>query len=582
MLSERSAKLIDPVRKHIYAACLIRAIAAAAGVMPYVAVAELARTLLSDHSNAGERAWTIVWFGIVALVVRLACELGANGITHLADNDFQFKLRQRLAERLGSIPLGWFGQTHSGLVKRALQDDIVALHHVVGHAYVDAVAALVTPVVAIGYLFWVDWRLSLICLLPIATGAALYGLQFRHMGPSMDRYNAALGKVNTAAVEFVQGIAVLKTFGQASMAKDRFRARAHAFMDYFWNWIKGQLSLLTAADIALSPLLSILVVMTAGICFVSAGYVQASTVIPFIVVAPGLTAPLLTLAYSHNEMMLAKDAADRISDLLDTPVMPPPQKPCKPVGCHITFRDVTFSYDHKTDVLRNINLELEPGTVTALVGPSGSGKTSLARLLPRFWDPSAGEITLGGVPLSEIPQSLLYKLVGFVFQDVQLLRISIAENIALARPDAALAEITAAAKAAQIHDRIEALPHGYDTIAGEGTHLSGGEAQRVAIARALLADAPILVLDEATAFADPGSEAAIQDALSELVAGRTLLVIAHRLKTIAGADQICVLDGGTIVERGRHEELLEAGGLYSRLWHASEGEVWPTELEVLE
>lgn len=582
MLSERSAMLIDPVRKHIYAACVLRAIAAAAGVMPYVVVAELGRTLLAGQSDAGERAWTIVWFGIVALVVRLTCEMGANGLTHLADNDFQFNLRRRLAERLGKVPLGWFGQTHSGLVKRALQDDIVALHHVVGHAYTDAVAALVTPVVALGYLFWVDWRLSLTCLLPVATGAVFYGLQFRDMGPSMDRYTAALGKVNKAAVEFVQGIAVLKTFGQASIAKDRFRQRAHAFMDYFWSWIKGQLRLVTAADIALSPLFSILVVMSAGISLVSAGYVETSTVIPFMVVAPGLTAPLLTLAYSHNEMMLAKDAADRITDLLETPVMSLPQQPRKPMGFHISLKGVSFSYDHKTAILRNIDLELEPGTVTALVGPSGSGKTSLARLLPRFWDPSAGEITLGGVQLCEIPQDVLYKSVGFVFQDVQLLRISIGENIALARPDATDAEIVTAAKAAQIHDRIAALPDGYDTIAGEGAHLSGGEAQRVAIARAILADAPILVLDEATAFADPDSEASIQDALSELVAGRTLLVIAHRLKTIAGADQICVLDGGTIVERGPHQELLEAGGLYSRLWHAGEGEGVSTELEVLE
>ena len=235
----------------------------------------------------------------------------------------------------------------------------------------------------------------------------------------------------------------------------------------------------------------------------------------------------------------------------------------------MVYDGVGFSYDGRTDVLSGIDLVLEPGTVTALVGPSGSGKTTLARLLPRFWDPTAGRITLGGVPVDAVPSSDLYRQVGFVFQDVQLLRTTIRENIALARPDAPLEVIEAAARAAQIHDRIVALPRGYDSVAGEDARLSGGEAQRVSIARAILADAPILVLDEATAFSDPESEAAIQDALSELVRGRTLLVIAHRLHTITGADTICVMDQGRIVERGRHPELLAKGGLYARMWAAA-------------
>ncbi len=236
----------------------------------------------------------------------------------------------------------------------------------------------------------------------------------------------------------------------------------------------------------------------------------------------------------------------------------------------MVFEDVSFSYDGQTEAVRNIDLALEPGTVTALVGASGSGKSTLGRLLPRFWDPTAGRITIGGVSVDEINSDDLYQLVGLVFQDVQLLRASIRENIALSKPDAPMEQIEQAARAAQIHDRIVALDRGYDAVVGEDAQLSGGEAQRVSIARAILADTPILVLDEATAFADPEAEATIQDALSELIVGRTLLVIAHRLRTIVGADQICVLENGQIVQRGTHSQLIASDGNYKQLWEASE------------
>lgn len=231
---------------------------------------------------------------------------------------------------------------------------------------------------------------------------------------------------------------------------------------------------------------------------------------------------------------------------------------------------MSFAYDGRADVLSGIDLVLEPGTLTALVGPSGSGKSTLASLLPRLWDVGHGRITIGGIDLREMAAADLYQAVSFVLQDVQLLRMSLAENIALARPDASQAEIEAAARAAQIHDRLMVLPRGYASVPGEDEHLSGGEAQRVAIARAILADAPILVLDEATAFADPEAEAATQSGLSTLIAGRTVLVIAHRLHTITGADQICAMGAGRIVERGRHADLVAAGGLYAQLWAASE------------
>ena len=569
------ARLIAPIRSVLVIACLLQALSAATGVAPFIAVAELGRLLLAEGPLDMERAWLIAGLGAGAFLVRFLLLMAASGLTHLADIDLQLDLRWRLAERLARVPLGWFTERSAGSVKKALQDDVTALHHLVGHAYTDMVAAIVTPVVALGYLIWVDWRLALVAAVPVVLGIALYALQYRGYGEKMAAYNEALDGVNAASVEFVQGIAVVKTFGQARKAYGRFVERTRAFVGYFWEWVRGLLGLSAATDIVLSPLFCLTFVLAAGLLLVTVGAVAPVDLLPAAILAPGLAAPFLTLAFAQNDLMLARQAAVRITGLLDTPVLPEPTKAKEPQGARVVFDRVSFTYDGEAQALKDIDLVLAPGTVTALVGPSGSGKSTLARLLPRFWDPTAGSIRIGGVPLTEMAPDNLYRTVSFVFQDVQLLRATIRENIAMARPDASFEEVEQAARAAQIHDRILELPRGYDSIAGEDAHLSGGEAQRVSIARAILADAPVLVLDEATAFADPESEAAIQDALSRLAAGRTLLVIAHRLHTVTGAGQICVLDRGRIVERGRHAELLRKSGLYARLWEASEAALGP-------
>ncbi|MEO0911184.1 MAG: ATP-binding cassette domain-containing protein, partial [Pseudomonadota bacterium] len=274
---------------------------------------------------------------------------------------------------------------------------------------------------------------------------------------------------------------------------------------------------------------------------------------------------------AQNDMMLAGKAAARICNMLDTAVLYEMQEPLElPLRPEVTFEAIGFSYNEQSSALNDVSFSLAPGSITALVGPSGSGKSTLAKLLPRFWDVSDGAIRIAGYNIKEIPLKQLYQTVSFVFQDTELLRMSIASNISLARPDASQLEIEAAAIAAQVHDKIAALPKGYNTVVGEDTNLSGGEAQRIAIARAILADAPILVLDEATAFVDPEAEAEIQQALAELVAGRTLLVIAHRLTTISEADHILVMDKGNIVERGTHKTLLMQQGLYQKMWQSTQ------------
>ncbi len=562
--------LIAPIKNTLIFACVLKGISSVAGVIPFIALAELGRVLLAEGPADEGRAWLVVGVAVGALVVRLVFLMASGGLTHLADADLQLNLRRRMAEHLSHVPLGWFTERNAGEVKKALQDDVTTLHHLVGHSYTDMVGAIITPIAAFGYLFWVDWRLALISALPLALGMFLMSFQYRGYEERMAEYNKALGEVNAAAVEFVQGIAVVKTFGQAQQAHGRFIDRTNDFVEYFWGWVSRRIGMSAAAETVLSPVFAMLVIAGACVAFVAFAGVAPVDVLPFIILGPGLAAPFMTLAYAQNDMMLAKEAAYRISALLNTPTLPDPTHIRTAKDAAVSYNGVSFSYDGETQVLSKINLTLEPGTVTALVGPSGSGKSTLARLLPRFWDPTLGTVSIGSVPITEISPSELYRKVGFVFQDVQLLRSSIAENIALGRPEATQDEIEAAAKAAQIHDRIVQLPRGYDSIAGEDALLSGGEAQRVSIARALLADTPILVLDEATAFSDPESEAAIQDALSTLIAGRTLLVIAHRLHTIVGADQICVLDKGEIVERGAHKDLLAHDGLYAKLWAASE------------
>ena len=550
-------------------ACALQALSAALGLAPFVAIAEIGRTLLATPDDAASRVWLIALVAIAALAGRFATLMMVGAITHLADLRFQRDLRKRMALRLSRVPLGWFSQRNAGAVKKALQDDVSTLHHLVGHAYTNTVAAVATPLVALGYIFWTDWRMALAALVPVALGVAGYALQFRGYGANMAQFNQAMEDVNAASVEFVQGIAVIKTFGQAHQAYSRFLVRARAFVDFFWNWMRGLLGFAAATEVVLSPVFSILIVLLIGFGLVSAGMVAPADMLPAVTLAPALTAPFLVMSYASNEIMTAKPAAERVTALLEADVLESPKQGRTPEDARVVYEGVRFSYDGKTDVLSDVDLVLEPGRITALVGPSGSGKSTVARLLPRFWDVNAGVVTIGGVRVSEMAPRTLYAHVGFVFQQVQLIGGTVAENIALGRPDASREEIEAAARAAQIHDRVISLPRGYQSETGADVVFSGGEAQRISIARAILTDAPILVLDEATAFADPDSEAAIQDALSTLIAGRTVLVIAHRLHTIAGVDQICVMDKGRIVECGRHQDLLAQNGLYADLWRAS-------------
>ncbi len=552
-------ELTSPIRMAMTVAQILGVLYGALAVAPYVILVQLGEVLLAAARSGvsperGEVINLLMWL-IGAFGMRYGIYFVALSVTHFADVRFGHLVRMRMVKVLASAPLAWFTSTNSGAVRKAIQDDTHDVHTVIAHAPVESAAAVSAPLSLLIYSFIIDWRLGLLSIATLPIYALINAWMMRDMGEKtaeMDRY---LTRVSATMVEFVSGISVVKAFGTVGRAHERFSHAAEDFARFYVAWCGPLLKGSALGQAAVSPSMILLISTAGGSALAATGIVSPVQVITCALIALVIPAAIEVLGSTVWSYQIAGAAALRIVDLLSVAPLSADGSE-EPAGADVEVDKVSFSYG-STRALDEVSLAVPEGTVTALIGPSGSGKSTLATLVARFADPDQGSVRIGGVDVRAIAPDVLYRHVSFVLQDPQLLDISVRENIALGRTDAKDEAIWAAATAARIDDYVRSLPRGLDSVIGEDAHPSGGQAQRIAIARALLVDAPILVLDEATAFTDPEAEAEIQAALTRLVQGKTVLVIAHRAASIIGVDQIAILEAGRLIARGTPDELAD-------------------------
>lgn len=551
--------------------CILSGVAAILGLVPYVCVWLVARDALSSYPDveyAGQMViwgWMAVWFAVANIVVYFAALM----CTHIAAFRTARNIRHTGVAHVMRLPLGFFTGNQSGRLRKIIDDNAALTEDLLAHKLPDLTAAVVTPIAAVILLFAFDWRMGLLCLLTmILAMACMFSMMGGKNAGFFHRYQQEIEKMSGEAVEYVRGIPVVKVFQQTVYSFKAFYAAIQSYSDlasqYAMSCRNGQTSFLTCINGAFVLLIPAAILLSSR----GDGWAVLADFIFYALFAPACGAMINRIMYASESVMEADEAMMRLAEILDQKPLPEPAKPEEPLSSEVTFDHVTFRYpgmEHPT--LDDVSFTVKPGTMVGLVGPSGGGKSTAAAMIPRFWDVQGGSVKIGGVDVRQMDSRDLMSRVAFVFQDTKLFKTSILENIRMARPKATIEEVKAAAKAARCDDILEKLPQGLDTVVGtQGVYLSGGEAQRIALARAILKDAPIIVLDEASAFADPENEALIQKAFEELTKDKTVLMIAHRLSTIQNANCILVMEKGKLVEQGSHEELLAKGGLYADMW----------------
>ena len=557
-------------RYFTYASWVLSAVSALVALVPFVYIWKILRDVLNaapDYAqavNIPHYGWMAVLFAVLAYLIYIAALM----CSHLSAFRVATNLRLAVSEHLAVLPLGFAETFGSGKLRKIIHESTGAAETFLAHQLPDKYNAMATPIGLLVLLLVFDWRLGLLSLVPVALGFVIMSaMTGRRMADKMRQYGNALESMSNEAVEYVRGIPVVKTFGQSVFSFKKFKATIDEYEKWVIAYTKELRMPMMLYTAAINGVFAFLIV--GGLLFTRNGVTSEFllNLLFYIIITPVISLTLTRIMYmSENELVVA-DALARVDSVLDAEPVPENDHPRHPKDASVSLKDVHFSYDGKTDVIKGVSLKIQPGQMVAFVGPSGGGKSTLANLICRFFDVQSGSVRVGGADVRDIPKEELMDTISFVFQNSRLLKGSILDNVRLGRPQATEAEVLAALKAAQCMDIVEKFPEGIHTVIGtKGVYLSGGEQQRIAIARAMLKNAPILILDEATAFADPDNEAKVQAAFAQLAKGKTVLMIAHRLSTVANADCIYVVQDGQIVESGTKDELCAQNGLFARMW----------------
>lgn len=568
------SKLLDYAGKFRYltiASWILSVISAWLALVPFYYIWRIMKEVLSVAPDFGKAAhlkeygWAAVGFAILSMLVYV-CALMCS---HLAAFRVQANIRTSLMRHILTLPMGFLDKDGTGKIRKIVNESSAATETYLAHQLPDQAGAIATPAGLLVLLMVFDFRLGLLSLIPVVAAFLIMGtMTGQRMKDKMEEYQNALDEMSSEAVEYVRGIPVVKTFGQSVFSFKRFQTSIQKYEKWTIAYTKEMRIPMTVYTTAINAVFAVLIAATFFFTGKGGDNTFLLNLLFYIIITPIITVTMNKIMYSSENQLIVADAISRIESILEKKPLPETAHAQEPENNSITFENVSFCYeDAGRDALHQINLSIKEGEHVAFVGPSGGGKTTLASLVARFFDTTEGRILIGNKDVKEIPSRQLMDMVSFVFQDSKLLKTSILENVHMGKKEATREEVMQALKEAQCEDIIAKLPDGIDTVIGSsGTYVSGGEAQRLSIARAMLKNAPILILDEATAFADPDNEAKVQEAFSRLSKGKTVIMIAHRLSSIVDADRICVLKDGSIAEEGTHETLLQKNGVYAHMW----------------
>ena len=564
-------------RVFTYASLALSAVSALMALLPFLYIWRILRDVLAaapDYTqavNIPHYGWMAVLFAVLSYLIYVCALL----CSHLSAFRVATKLRLAVTKHLAELPLGFTERFGSGQLRKIIQESTGAAETYLAHQLPDQAGAMATPAGLLVLLFAFDWRLGLFSLVPVFLGfAVMSAMTGKRMEEKMRQYGNALAAMSNEAVEYVRGIPVVKTFGQSVFSFKRFKATIDEYEKWVVAYTKEMRRPMLLYTAAVNGVFAFLI--AGGLLFTRNGVTPEFllNLLFYIIITPVISLTLTKIMYMSENKMVVADALSRIDSVLDAEPVPAFGQPQHPQNSSVTLRDVHFSYDGKAEVIKGVSMDIKPGQTVALVGPSGGGKSTLASLICRFFDVQGGSVSIGGADVRAIPKEELMDTVAFVFQNSKLLKGTILDNVRLGRPDATEEEVLAALKTSQCMDIIEKFPEGIHTVIGsKGVYLSGGEQQRIAIARAVLKNAPVLILDEATAFADPDNEAKVQAAFGALAKGKTVIMIAHRLSTVVHADCIYVVEDGRIAESGTKDELCARGGLFARMWQEYQSSV---------